>query len=480
MKLSRLAQFAALVPVKRTRILVTLTLFLVTLMLSLVTLAPGLARAQMPDWKRFTLENGLEVLVVENHLVPIITIELAVKNGSFTEPAEYNGLSHLYEHMFFTSNARETTEDAFLEKVDDLGIIYNGETHEENVQYYFTLPKENFEKGLDFMATAITSPLFKQDELEKQRVIVLGEFDRNEALPLFNFGRKINQALWGDLISRKEPLGQRTMIASATQDQMRTIQKQYYIPNNSLLIIAGDVTLDQAKALVPKHFSSWQRGLEPFKKDPTPVVKPLKRTIFVIDTVDQPTATVMMRWHGPSIGKDDKGTYAADVFSFIITQSEHEFKKKLEESGLAQGTNFWYYTQRYVGPIQADIQTTPENLERVMKTFWEQVEKFDDPNYYTDEELETAKQVLRTQTLYRSEQLSSFSQDLAFWWASASLDYYEKYLESLGKITRKDIKEYVQRYVQNKPLVLGVAMSEDAMGRINLDMNKLTAKGVRP
>ena len=62
-------------------------------------ITPKIAEAQLPPWTRFTLDNGLEVLVVENHLTPIVTIEVAVKNGSFTEPPEYNGLSHLYEHM---------------------------------------------------------------------------------------------------------------------------------------------------------------------------------------------------------------------------------------------------------------------------------------------------------------------------------------------------------------------------------------------
>lgn len=438
---------------------------------------PEVVHAQMPDWSRFTLQNGLEVLVVQNHLTPIVTIELAVKNGSFTEPPAYNGLSHLYEHMFFTANARDTTEDEFLSKIDDLGIIYNGETHEENVQYFFTLPKDRFEHGLEFMATAITSPLFKEEELAKQRAIVLGEFDRNEALPLFPFGRKIEKALWGDLVSRKEPLGERATISMATREQMQTIQRKYYLPNNSLLIVAGDVTLDEVRRLVPKYFERWQRGPDPFAVDNGPQFTPLKSNIFIIDTIDQPAATLMIRWHGPSIGIDDKATYAADVFSFIITQSEHEFRKKLEESGLAQGINFWYYTQRFVGPIQADIQTTPENLYAVVQTFWDQVHKFNDPTYFTDEELETAKQVLRTQTLYRSEQLSSFAQDLAFWWASAGLDYYEKYLDNLGKINRQDIKDYVERYIIGKPYVLGVALSEISAESIRLDTNKLAAPG---
>ncbi len=366
----------------------------------LLTLLPRLTSAQLPPWTRFTLDNGLQVLVVQNHLTPIVTIEIAVKNGSFTEDHAYNGLSHLYEHMFFTSNARDTTEDDFLNRVDDLGVVYNGETHEEQVEYYFTLPKQNLDSGLDFMAWAITSPLFKPDELHKQKEVVLGEFDRNEALPYFKFGHKMDSALWGAWLSRKEPLGERPAIYAATHDMMLHIKGKYYIPNNALLIVTGDVNPDSVRELAPKYFLRWQRGPDPFITDPPQRCPPLEQPIFVRDTVNDPRAVVKVQWHGPSIGLDDKGTYVADVFSFILTQPQSEFWKRLSESGLTQGLNFWYYTQRYVGPITADLITTPDKLDTVMHIFWEEVAKFGDSNYISDDELETAKSVLRTQTLY--------------------------------------------------------------------------------
>ncbi|HWF43627.1 MAG TPA: pitrilysin family protein [Candidatus Kapabacteria bacterium] len=446
-----------------------LAALIIALLFSLITSA----NAQLPPWTRFKLDNGLEVLVVENHLTPIATIEIAVKNGSFTESPQYNGLSHLYEHMFFTSNAGDTTEDDFLGRVDDLGIVYNGETHEEQVEYYFTLPKQNLEQGLSFMATAITSPLFKADELHKQKEVVLGEFDRNEALPLFQFGRKMEQAMWDGWISRKEPLGERPAINAATREMMLTIKNKYYIPNNSLLIIAGDVNAEQLRTLVPKYFDRWQRGADPFAVNPPQRVPPLQHPIFVLDTVDEPRAIVKVQWHGPSIGLDDKATYVADVFSYIVVQAEHQFAKSLEETGLTQGVNFWYYTQRYVGPVTADIITTPEHLDTVMKIFWSQVAKFDDPNYFSDEELETSKNVLRTQTLYRSEALTSFSHDLAFWWAAAGLDYYGTYLDNLSKITRADIADYIHKYIQGKPYVLGIAMDRRAFESTKPSLAKL-------
>jgi zinc protease len=430
--------------------------------LFLLLLQPVSGFAQLPPWTRFKLDNGLEVLVVENHLTPIVTIEIAVKNGSFTEPPEYNGLSHLYEHMFFTSNARDTTEDDFLNRVDDLGIVYNGETHEEQVEYYFTLPKENLEPGLDFMATAITSPLFKPDELHKQKEVVLGEFDRDEASPYFKFTRKEDSALWGAWMSRKEPLGERPAINAATREKMLFIKGKYYLPNNSLLIISGDVKAEDVRKLAPKYFMRWQRGPDPFATNPPQRVPPLDHSLYVQDTIDDPHAFVKVYWHGPSIGLDDKGTYVADVFSNIVTQPEHQFSKSLTESGLAQNLTFWYYTQRYVGDIKTDIVTTPQNLDQTMKVFWQQVAKFEDTDYFSDEELETAKNLLRSQTLLKSEKLSSFSHDLAFWWAAAGLDYYQHYLDDLSKVTKKDIADYVHRYIQNKPYVLGVAMSKAA------------------
>jgi zinc protease len=430
--------------------------------------------AQLPPWTRFKLDNGLEVLVIENHLNPIITINLVVKNGSFTEPDDFNGLSHLYEHMFFTANAKDTSEDLFLDRVDKLGIVYNGETHEENVQYYFTLPKRNFEKGLDFMATAIMKPLFKQSELDQQIAVVLGEFDRHESNPYFTFNRAVNKTLWGKNRSRKEPLGTRATITAATREKMFAIKEKYYIPNNSLLIIAGDVKTDDVKDLVPEYFDEWKPGPDPFKTEKIPDMEPIGTNKFIADFVEQPTSVVFVRWHGPSIGVDDKATYAADVFSEIIKQDEHEFTKSLLETGIAQGRNFWYYTQRLVGPIQGDVYATPDKLKDAVTIFWKQIKKFTEPKYYTDDELETSKAQLRSRILYESESLSDFTKTVAFWWASTGLDYYEGYLDELQKVTRKDINDYLRKYVIGKPYVLGLATSQSSFSKYGLDPKQLS------
>ncbi|MEO7522109.1 MAG: insulinase family protein, partial [Gemmatimonas sp.] len=115
--------------------------------------------------RRKTLSNGLEVVVVENHGVPIATLEIDVRNGAFTQSPEYAGLAHMYEHMFFKANKSLPVPDAFTDRAAELGAVYNGSTREENVNYYLTLPADSLEGGLKFLAGALREPLFLAEEL---------------------------------------------------------------------------------------------------------------------------------------------------------------------------------------------------------------------------------------------------------------------------------------------------------------------------
>src|ERR671918_1582966 len=104
-------------------------------------------------WQK--LDNGLEVVVIENHRVPLATIEIAVKNGAYTEGPEYSGLSHLFEHMFFKANKDYPDQEKFIRRTEELGAIWNGTTGYERVNYFFTFDKDSLEAGLRFMNAAI-------------------------------------------------------------------------------------------------------------------------------------------------------------------------------------------------------------------------------------------------------------------------------------------------------------------------------------
>src|SRR5947209_6734907 len=226
--------------------------------------------------QRQVLPNGLEIIVVQNRGVPLVTIEVDVRNGSFTQGPQFEGLSHLYEHMFFKANTEYPEPDQFVSRASELGAVFNGQTREEIVNYYVTLPADSIEGGMRFLAAPLKGPLFRQEELERERSVVIGEYDRNESNPFYHFTTAIDQALWTTAWSRKNPLGERDVILKTTPEQMRFIQQRYYIPNNSAIVITGDVVPERVFALARSVFGDWKRGPDPFAADPIPPVPPLE------------------------------------------------------------------------------------------------------------------------------------------------------------------------------------------------------------
>ena len=423
------------------------------------------------------LPNGLEVIVLEDHSVPLVTIELAAKNGSYTEPPELNGLSHLYEHMFFKTNRAVANQEEYLRKIGQLGIAYNASTREEVVNYFFTTTSPNLRTAMQFMRDSIRYPIFEEREFERERQVVIGEIDRQESNPFYYLNKEINDRLFYKYPSRKGPLGNRQTVSTATTEMMRLIQARYYVPNNSALVITGDVVPEEIFKMAQEFYGDWpRREKDPFVEFPLVEHPPLTKNEGVVITQPVQNVIINIGWHGPSIGKDNASTYAADVFSFILSQPNSRFQRALVDSGLTTGVAIGYYTQRNVGPISIIFQTTPEKAQAATKAVYEEIAHFNDRDYYTDEQLESAKALLEADDLYSREKLSEYAHTLSFWWASTGLDYFRGYLGRLRATSREDISRYVTTYIQGKPHVGIALLSEEAQQKAKIQAADLIGK----
>jgi len=407
------------------------------------------------------LTNGLDVLVVEDITVPIATIEINVKNGAYTEPAEFSGLSHFYEHMFFKANRDLPSQEEYIKRSNELGMIWNGTTSVNRVNYFFTLPSGNLDEGLKFMNSAIRYPLFLESEMKNEHPVVNGEFQRGESSPEFGLYYEWSKKMWGKKVSRKIPIGDHDVILSATTEKMKAIQQKYYWPNNSLLIVAGDVNHTEVFEKVTAVFGDWQAsGFDPFKKWPIPEFDPLKEDISFITSSDNAQAPVIyIGWHGPDTRNDIMATYTADVFSYILNQEASVFHSELVDGGLALELGLSYSTDIYTGPIQLRIVPNPKKIKECFAKIEEQINKWDTDNYFTDEQLETAKKKLAIQEEYQREQTSGFSHTLGYWWAMKDIYYIINYISNVSKVTRSDIKKYVRKYIKDKNKVAGLLLS---------------------
>jgi zinc protease len=454
-----------------------------TLVLIASVLAPMQARGQRAELdkiiQRKVLANGLEVIVVENHGVPLATIEIDVKNGSFTQSPEYEGLAHMYEHMFFKANSKYPELNQFWDRASELGAVFNGSTEEERVNYYMTVPAEKLGDAIQLVGSAIRAPLFRRDELERERQVVIGEYDRNESLPFFALDRDMKAQLYPGNYSRKNTIGDRQIILTTTPEKMRVIQNKYYVPNNSVLIVAGDVNPVTVFALAERELGQWSRGADPFVTDPIPAIPSLQKSQGIVVEAPVSAVTVQVQWQGPSVGADPKSTYAADVFSDVLNDPRSQFQQKLVDSGLWQGVIVNYYTLNHTGPITISGQTSPEQLRDALAALYGEVAKFDTPGYFTSEELEAVKAHRAVTSAFDRERSSGFAHTLGFWWSVASLEYYMGYVDYMAQQTIGDLRAYARRYILGKPHIAGVLIAPEARQALKLAPEDLMTMGTR-
>lgn len=352
-----------------------------------------------------------------------------------------------------------------------LGPSANGTTNTERVNYFITLNNSKLDDGLHFMNSAIRYPLFLAEEMKREDPVVDGEFQRAESNPAFALVQDFDRHMWGDLFTRKNPIGLHEIILSATPEKMHAIQNKYYFPNNSLLTIAGDVKHDEVFTKVKYIYGDWQSsGWDPLQNFPIPEFKPLSKTeSFISTSPNAKIPIVEIGWRGPDTRNDITSTYAADVFTFIISQTASKFQQQLVDSGLAYQVQFGYQTQKYIGPISLFVVPNPMKVKECMKKMMEQINQWDSDSYFTDDMIETAKNQLIISNTYDSEKTSNYVHTVSFWWASASIDYFTTYNDNLKKVTRSDLTKFVDQYIKDKPMVAGILLSPSMQQQMNIN-----------
>jgi zinc protease len=272
--------------------------------------------------------------------------------------------------------------------------------------------------------------------------------------------------MWGELMTRKNPIGDHDVINTATPEKMMIIKDKYYHPNNSILVICGDVKHDQAFELAKAIFGDWKNsGFNPHEKYPIPEFKPLQATnYFVKESSISPTPFMIYEWQGPDTRNDSAGTLAADVFNTILGLNSSKWKQALIDKGLATAAETQYQTLRYVGPQIIYVLPNPDKLKECHEEILKQVKMWSDPDYFTDAQLEDAKAILRRSFIRRQEKPSSLASQVTYNWCSTSLEYYTDMESNYQKVSREDIKQFVSKYITGKPYVAGMV--------INAEMNK--------
>ncbi len=408
----------------------------------------------------YKLPNGLTVFLIQKKAIPMATVLIAVRNGSFAENKENNGLAHLYEHMFFKANEKVPSQPDFFKKLDEMGIELgpnmNAYTSTESVRYFFTLQSQYLQDGLQFMSDALMTPKFLEDELEKERHVVIGEFDRYEASPndVF-FQRGVMSRLFKQEFVRKNVIGTREVILKASQSQMHEIQHRYYIPNNSSLFIVGDFDELKTREWIQNSFSNWTAGTNPFEKYPVPEHPSLTASESFVDEAPVRTVQIVKAFHGPKLTINDRELLALDLVSSILGFQSSPFQKELVESGISSHAAFFSWAQRYTSPIVFTLETTTENAQKATDKLNDLINRIQTPGFFTEADLKVAKDSIEVTSAYDRESGQRYALSLAnVWTSTGSIDYYLSYVDQVKLITIADIENALRKYL-TQPSISG-------------------------
>jgi zinc protease len=417
------------------------------------------------------LGNGLTVLVIEDNSVPLATINLTFKNGAFTESAAINGIAAVYHNMLLKGNKDYGNSDQAGFRSSQLGMLKASSVAEERAFCNIIMPSMLIDEGLKYMNSAIRYPVLDEQEMERGKSVADRELQVKESNALFLLNKTTGQHLWGDLSNRKMAIGSHESLKGITLALIDSVRNQYYYPNNALLTVAGRVEHDKIFNKVEELYGSWQPlGTDPFKKWPLPAFKPITKTDYF--TVESSTADVpfiLLSWQGPKANSDVAATYAADVFSYILTQNSSKLNKALVQSGLALQVDFNYLTLSQGGPITFFIKPNPQKIKECLAEVKKQIALFDTEDYVTAEQIATAQRKLEITKVRQEEVTSDFVNTLSFWWASASLDYFFTYINNLQKVKKVNLQSYVRKYIKNKPYCAGLLISPALRTQLKTD-----------
>jgi zinc protease len=269
----------------------------------------------MIQFEEFTLNNGLRVIVHEDHTVQLAVMNILYDVGSRDEDPSKTGFAHLFEHLMFGGSANIPSYDEPLQLV---GGENNAFTSTDITNYYLTVPAANLETGFWLESDRMMSLSFDPNVLEVQRKVVIEEFKQ----------RYLNQP-YGDVWLKLRPLAYEkhpyqwatigkeiSHIDNATLQDVKTFFYKHYLPNNAVLVVAGNVTLDQVKKLSQKWFGPIPSGVKEKRNlllEPPQTKKKVEEVAAKV-----PAHAIYKTWH--MCGRFDNDYYATDFLSDILSR----------------------------------------------------------------------------------------------------------------------------------------------------------------
>lgn len=418
------------------------------------------AHLYMVTFNRFTLSNGLKVLVHEDEATPMAVVNILYDVGARDEDPNKTGFAHLFEHLMFGGSINIPQYDLPLQRV---GGESNAFTSNDITNYYITLPANNIETAFWLESDRMLGLAFSDKSLETQRNVVCEEFKQ----------RYLNQP-YGDVWLKLRPLAytshpykwatigkELSHIEHASMNDVKAFFQKHYTPQNAVMVVAGNVKTNDVKVLVEKWFQDVPAGKKYNRKTQSEPIQTQPRKQVV--TADVPISSLYIAFHMDN--RSSPSYYVCDLISDILSrgQSSRLFRRLLKERELFSEINAYLLGSIDNGLFIIEGKPLPHtSMDDAEIAIWNELEKIQEEPVL-DYELDKVKNKIESTMVFSEMSILDKAMNLAYFELLGDANLFNQEIEKYRSVTPEEIQETAKKIFlkENSSTLLYLAKEND-------------------
>lgn len=403
-------------------------------------------------FKKFQLKNGLQVLMIESHKSPVVSIQMWVRTGSADEPKKQEGISHFIEHLLFKGTEKFKVGE-IASKIEGSGGELNAYTSFDQTVFYVTISKHFDEMGLEAISQMMGFPLFDKQEIDNEREVVIEEIKRGNDSPHRQASRQLFETVY-----KKHPysipvIGFEDNIRKITREQIVDYYQSRYVPENMTLILVGDFEPQDMKKKVSQYFGAFQ--VHKLKRVARPKEQKQNQTRISVKQAPFEESLLYLSWSAPRA--DHQDVPALDVLGLILGQGESSrLNKRMRiEEPIVNYVGASTFTPQDPGFVAVSMSLNNKNLKSALDLLGSELGNFLETGP-TSEELEKALLNINSEEFYALETVDGMARKFGTYeHLFRDYKYFKQFLKQINGLSTTDILKAARKYL--KPETLSVS-----------------------
>ena len=403
-------------------------------------------------YKQSVLDNGLKVITRTMPHSHSISIAFLIGTGSCYEKQEEKGISHFIEHMCFKGTNHRPTAMHITREIEGVGGIINASTDKESTIFWSKVASKHFPVALDVLSDLVLNSKFDIEELDKERKVIIEEINMNLDLPQQRVNMLIDELLWPNQVLGNEIAGTKESVSSITQKHLVNYFTDRYIPNNTVLSVAGNIEHEQLIAKLRTTINGWTS--KEFSKDYASNDMQNVPRLFMETKVGVQTH-LCLAFHGFSYFHPQR--FALDLLNTVLGggMSSRLFTEIRERRGLAYDIASYVDHRHNSGAFIVYAGVAPNNTRVTIEAILEELSKL--KQEITTDELNRAKELSKGRLQLRLED----SRNVALWLGSQQLLTGQileinEVIRIIDAITLDDLKQVASKLLSNDKISMAI------------------------